>query len=489
MEKEKNRSLDLQLKTQAMQEILNKTKQVIQDPFRFHYHIMPPVGLLNDPNGFVYFKGFYHLFFQWNPFATNHRNKFWAHMTSTNLVDWKWQSIALAPSDWFDKDGCYSGSAIENEGKLYLFYTGNVRDSSGDRKSYQCLAVSEDGIQFEKKGPLFTVPDGYTAHFRDPKVWKEKEQWYLVIGAQTNELLGCALLYHSPNLFDWELVGEVRDPNIDYSDFGYMWECPDLLPFKEQDALLFSPQGMEPEEFRYQNIYQTGYILGELNRKNGCFIHQPFVELDSGFDFYAPQTTIDQAGRRILFGWMGLPEESEAYHPTKAYHWIHAMTIPRELILRDNHLYQQPVKELKQLRSNQIIDKHKTSSQDEVIYLTGNHEAMEFQFQVNRFQGDAISFTFDKNTTLRFDAVEQMLTLTRANFRTNQLESRKTELKSLTDLHIYLDTSSIEVFVNQGEKVFSARLFEDLLTRQLTIKVTGTLQYDVSGWQLNKVMR
>lgn len=480
--------LDSQLQAQAEREITLKSERVIKDPFRLHYHIMPPVGLLNDPNGFVYFKGNYHLFFQWNPFATDHTSKFWGHMTSPNLVEWEWQPIALTPSEWFDKDGCYSGSAIEHKGRLYLFYTGNVRNTQGERESYQCLAVSDDGIHFEKRGPLFDVPTGYTAHFRDPKIWQEGNQWYLVIGAQTEDLGGCALLYYSSNLVDWELKGEVKDPTQDYSKFGYMWECPDLISFQHQDALLFSPQGMKAEGFKYQNIYQTGYLLGDLNRENGCFKHGSFEEIDGGFDFYAPQTTLDQTGRRILFGWMGLPDESEAHHPTKEYHWIHAMTIPRELALHGNKIYQRPVEELKQLRSEKVMEKSETISNDEINCLPQNAEAMEICFQVKQFEGEAIVLRFDQNTTLYFDGAEQTLTLTRAKFRTKQKESRTTKLQSLKDLHIFLDTSSIEIFINQGEKVFTARLFEESLTRHLAMEVTGSLEYHFRGWKLNKVL-
>lgn len=130
---------------------LKKEHIAASDPYRQHFHIMPPVGLLNDPNGVVYWKGVYHLFFQWQPFQTGHGAKFWGHYTTRDFVNWKREEIALAPSDWFDKNGCYSGSAVVKDDRLYLFYTGNVRDQDGNRETYQCLAVSDDGLTFEKK--------------------------------------------------------------------------------------------------------------------------------------------------------------------------------------------------------------------------------------------------------------------------------------------------------------------------------------------------
>lgn len=158
----------------ANQEVERNREMVESDPYRLRFHLMPPVGLLNDPNGFIQFKGVYHLFYQWNPFETAHGAKFWGHYTSKDFINWEHQPIALAPSEWYEKNGCYSGSAIENDGKMVLFYTGNVKDENGDRETYQCMAVSQDGITFEKKGPVIYLPEGYTAHFRDPKVWKKK---------------------------------------------------------------------------------------------------------------------------------------------------------------------------------------------------------------------------------------------------------------------------------------------------------------------------
>lgn len=486
-ENQMNESLDQQLKARAYAAIMENKNRVANDPFRLQYHIVPPVGLLNDPNGFVYFEGVYHLFFQWNPFDTDHSQKFWAHITSTDLIHWEWQPIALAPSATFDKNGCYSGSAIVHDGKLYLFYTGNVRTEAGDRESYQCLAVSTDGVVFEKKGPLFTVPDGYTAHFRDPKVWQEGEMFYLVIGAQTTQLQGRALLYCSKNIIDWELIGEIEDPTNPLHHFGYMWECPDFLLFKKRDVLLFSPQGIEPNGYHFQNIYQTGYLVGNLDRDNAQFNHQAFIELDSGFDFYAPQTTVDPRGRRILFGWMGLPEENEDFHPTKSYHWIHAMTIPRVLSLHNDHLYQFPVPEMKQLRQEQIIHHQATITDQTEKLASMKNGVFELSLCIDNFSGEKVVLELGGMTKLMYDATKQMLTLTRQHMATNQIESRTTMLQSMEHICLYRDTSSIEIFMNQGEKVFSARIFEDLATYDVSLTVMGELSYQIQGWSLKQL--
>lgn len=185
---------DLQLREEINKRLEQVQTKKMKDPYRLTFHLTPPVGLMNDPNGLVYFKDKYHVFFQWNPFGTKHTFKAWGHFSSEDFIQWEEHPPALVPSEWYEKDGCYSGSALTHQGKLYLFYTGNVRTNNGGRESYQCLAVSEDGIHFEKQGPVIELPKGYTSDFRDPKVWREKDRWYLVVGAQTESLEG--LLYY-----------------------------------------------------------------------------------------------------------------------------------------------------------------------------------------------------------------------------------------------------------------------------------------------------
>jgi beta-fructofuranosidase len=142
---------------------------------------MIPMDLFN-------LMGDYHLFYQFYPFDTSHGAKFWAHLKSKNLVDWQELPLALAPAQSYESHGCYSGSAVDNQGTLTLIYTGNVKDENNRRETYQCLAVSKDGINFDKLGPVIeNQPVGYTRHFRDPKVWKKDDDWYLVIGTQNTE--------------------------------------------------------------------------------------------------------------------------------------------------------------------------------------------------------------------------------------------------------------------------------------------------------------
>lgn len=468
---------------QAEQTVAEYKDIVNQDKYRLHFHLMPPVGLLNDPNGFIQWEGRYHLFYQWNPFKPAHGGKFWGHYSSSNLVDWKEEKIALAPSEWFEKNGCYSGSAVEDNGKLKLLYTGNVKDEMGNRKTYQCLAESTNGIDFHKKGVVLRLPEGYTAHFRDPKVWKYEEKWYMVIGAQSEQLDGRAVLFSSNDLEEWTIIGDVAGTNLNgLGNFGYMWECPDLFQLEENDILLVSPQGLKPEGMLYNNVYNTGYFVGRLDYQTGVLEHGEFFELDRGFEFYAPQTTVDNQGRRLLFGWMGVPEQEEEKHPTIAHQWIHAMTIPRELLFRDGRIYQQPVKELQNLRKNELtltdvrIEREYSFSQ-----LEGS--VYELQMHVEEFEAEQLEITIKDSVRLMFNKKEQVFTLERVSLSTGAPEVRQCQLTNLTKLQVFVDTSAIEIFINDGKEIFTARMFPDVDNKRMVFQARdGHVKGSIQKW-------
>ncbi|MEC1752438.1 sucrose-6-phosphate hydrolase [Bacillus mojavensis] len=474
---------DQELRRRAYEEVVKKEHIADSDPHRQHFHIMPPVGLLNDPNGVVYWKGVYHLFFQWQPFQTGHGAKFWGHYTTCDFVSWKREEIALAPSDWFDKNGCYSGSAVVKDDRLYLFYTGNVRDQDGNRETYQCVAVSDDGLTFEKKGVVARLPEGYTAHFRDPKVWEHEGKWYMVIGAQTENMKGQAVLFTSNNLTEWTFLGPITGAGLNgLNDFGYMWECPDLFSLQGSDVLIVSPQGLEADGYRYQNVYQSGYFVGQLDYEKTGLMHAAFTELDQGFDFYAPQTLEDDQGRRILFAWMAVPDQDEKCHPTKDYHWIHCMTLPRQLTLSGEKLIQQPLPELKAMRKN---------GQEVQINMYGssgtlpveNPERAEILIEdIDTESGFEIDIR--ATATFSYRKEEGLITLERTSFDGTKTEARHCRISNLHTVHMFIDASSVEVFVNHGEEVFSARYFPFPGNDEVTARSNGRSEMKVGIWTL-----
>lgn len=418
-----------------------------EDHYYPGYHIAPPVGLLNDPNGWIQWGGRFHLFYQWMPFSTGHGAKYWAHVTSDNLVDWQFEAPALVPGDWFDQNGCYSGSAISMNGQLYVFYTGNVKDVKGERHSYQCSAVSTDGVNFTKEGVRADVPSLFTQHFRDPKLWKANGKWYMVVGAQTKDLHGAVAWFESEDLDLWEY----RNTLIE--GLGYMCECPDFFTLNGQEVLLVSPQGLVPQGRDYNNQYQSGYIIGTLDYEFGEFSGGGFTEIDRGFEFYAPQTMNDELGRRILIGWMGMPGD-EKYHPTQKHGWMHQLTLPRELIFEKGFLQQKPVEELTQLRQGE----------GKKQYVDGNVEfnvPFTAELYINS-PGDKLAVSIFQYAKLTYSPAEKLLTLERPKLNGKGTETRSVEIPGgLDNIRIYLDYSSIEIFVNEGETVFSSRMFAD----------------------------
>lgn len=435
------------------------------------YHIVPPQGLLNDPNGLIQYKGVYHVFFQWNQHDTVHQSKSWGHVTSKDLVHWEYHEAALEPTDWYDKDGVYSGSAVTKDGMLYLFYTGNVRGVDDSRESYQCLAVSQDGFHFVKKGPLFEHPKGYTRHVRDPKVWQgEDGLWYMVLGAQREDLTGDAILYVSENLLDWTFKGSLLENNL---SLGYMWECPDILKFQEKDLFIFSPQGLEPEENKFQNIYQTGYLTGDLS-SSGQFQQEDreFVELDRGFEFYAPQSFTDQKGRVLSFGWVGVMDpEVEAAVPTRKDGWLHALSIPREVTYQSGVLRQQPVEELTELRTGTPM---KIGAEDSIVELTSLQQEIVINWKEapKRF-----SMGIRDNVEICYDQGTSTVIVSRINWLTNEREKREVQLKrNLENMCLFLESSLMELFVNDGEEVFTLRYFSEDIDNKISFSPADTYE-------------
>ena len=443
-------------------------EQMTYDPHRLSYHVSPPVYWLNDPNGLIYFQGHYHLFYQHNPYGPKWGNIHWAHMRSKDLIHWEHLPIALAPSEKYDRDGCFSGSAVERDGKLYLFYTGNIYTSNqglpDDLFQQQCAAVSEDGIHFEKLdcNPLISTPPrevGDFNHFRDPKVFRQDGLWYMVVG-NMKDYDGHVLLYRSEDLLHWQYVGMTVQSN---GKMGYMHECPDYFVLNGQEVLLLSPKGIGPED----QPSLSGYYTGSMNWETGKFEHGDFHLLDDGFDFFAPQTFEDDKGRRILFGWMRMPV-------TMDKEWAGSMTVPRELKSGgDGRLTIHPVDELKLLR-----EAH-TAYRDTVVengvgktlpHVRGSSAELIVVFDLQRTDAEEfgvkvrVSADGKEETAITYVRGEKRLTLDRNRSGAGVKGIRSSKClegdEELT-LQLFIDHSLVEVFVNNGETVISGFVFPD----------------------------
>lgn len=244
-----------------------KTKGI---SFRNGYHIMPPTGWLNDPNGLCQFGDEYHLFFQYSPLDARGGMKAWGHYVTKDFVNLSYVGAPFVPDEDFDKNGVYSGSCYIDEAGMHIFYTGNVK-LPGDydyinagRRADTILVESRDGRSFGEKQVVIDTdeyPKGYSCHIRDPKVWRENGIYYMVLGARTEDSNGRILIYSSSDMHKWSL-GKILSSD---EPFGYMWECPDIFRLDGEYVVSFSPQGLEAEEYRYQNTYQAGYVIRDVN--------------------------------------------------------------------------------------------------------------------------------------------------------------------------------------------------------------------------------
>lgn len=468
------------LKKDINTSIENSKDKVRKDKWALKYHLMPKVGWLNDPNGLCYFKGEYHVFYQYSPLDTEGGLKFWGHYKSKDFLEWEDLGIALYPDEKFDRDGVYSGSAIVEGEDLYIFYTGNVKEEgnhdytlTGREQNVVCTKT-KDGINFEEKKIVLTnkdFPENFTLHVRDPKVWKEENNYYMVLGVRDKNNKGYVVLYKSKDLCSWKFHSI---PAGGEEDLGYMWECPDFFSIGEKDVLIISPQGIDADEYLYNNIYQSGYMLGKFSVDKKKFNFEKFIELDRGFDFYAPQTFKDNKGRRILIGWMGLPDIVEYSNPTIENGWQHALTIPRELSIENNKLMQKPIDEMKMLRKNHIsfnIDVNGESMlkgiNEEVFELMLNVKELYSDFQLT-LRGDCNLLYYSKLKTFE-------LSLGKSGFGR---KSRKVELEQLKSIHIFSDTSSLEIFLNSGEEVFTTRFYPESKDRDIKLNCIGNIIID-----------
>ena len=471
-------------------------KRKRRNNWRLNYHLEAPFGLVNDPNGLAQYKGKYYIFFQWNPFRCEHKFKHWGLFTTEDFINYSYPKAVLAPTNRYDKNGVYSGSGYAMEDRLELLYTGNVKNKYGKREAYQCRAICDEYGNVEKKGIVVgKIPKGYTAYFRDPNIFERNGKYYFMIGAQTKDLKGRALLYSSENFEKWNYEGEIK---TSYDNFGYIWECPALLNIEGKDVLIFSPQGLEREEFRYQNIYQAGYIVGELNFDTLEFKHGEFKELDFGTDFYAPQSFKDEKGRVIMFGWMGLPEE-EQYHPTVNKGWVHCLTMPRELKLINGKLIQKPLIEMKELRKDKIESLEKVEivswksdnvmeNSYELVLDVEKYESSLFEIKLalGEIEYASLKIDFTKNYGV-FDNSAMAKGL--KSFRKFKLNNLKDKIK----VHIFMDKSAVEIFLNDGETVVSSRIYPkegsnglEIISYEGKLKIDKLDIWSLGGFKFNE---
>ena len=416
----------------------------MKNDWRQKLHLEPVKGWLNDPNGLSFFNGLYHVYFQYCPDnAYGKGNKCWGHFQSPDLIKWEFTGTVLWPDTDEDGSGVYSGCAFVKDDEAYLFYTGNVKhDGNYDyinegREANQILVTTKDGVNMSPKDVLlvnYDYPKYCTCHVRDPKVWEENGKYKMVLGARKTDDTGCALIYTADDLHgQWLFEKELYVP-----DFGYMWECPDIFEINGKKYLSISPQGLEHGEFEHQNVYSSGYFDEKMSE---------FIEWDYGFDFYAPQTFETPNGRRLLIGWMGIGDIPYT-NPTAERGWQHCLTLPREIDTDSyGRLIQRPAKAINELRGQRADfsagTKIQTQLPFELFALVDGEFKIKMDFLEMRYEKGVftLEFTDDKVGCGR--------------------KKRNVKLSQCVDIRIIADTSSMEIYLNGGQRVMSTRFYPE----------------------------
>lgn len=419
-------------------------------------HLKAPRGWINDPNGFIYYGGKYHLFYQHFPYAPRWGRMHWGHAVSSDLMNWKHLDIALFPTKTDDCDGCFSGSAIEKDGAMHLIYTGVRYDTPDPENTNCCLndkftaaqlhISSKDGCSFDNFGgkttviPPITDPDiGDRNHTRDPKVWQGSDgNYYVVLGSTVNNT-GRLLFYRSSDLIHWEYVNYASAEG-----YGWMWECPDYFRVDGRDVLTFSPMGLECGN-------QAVCTLVDFDEQSCSMqIGRDYQFLDYGLDLYAAQSTLDKAGRRTVIAWLRMPEAMDN-------NTIGMYSMPRVCEVKNGHIYFRPHPDIrakfnKRTASPTDIYMAKASLSDgETINIGG--------YVIKKENGRVIA---DRSGVIRNH------TELKNSFETP-------ELGGAVDVEAYVDGNIIEVFLNGGEYVITNAVYD------LSDNVSGNVELYTLG--------
>jgi beta-fructofuranosidase len=435
-------------------------ERLADDHHRPQYHLSPPGNWLNDPNGMIKYDGTYHAFYQYNPGGPHHGTIHWGHAVSDDLVTWEDRPVALTPSpDGPDRDGCWSGCAVDVDGTAKIMYTGGRGDVQ-----LPCLAdAADDGLtgweKYSENPVIRSVPvepqlrstEHWRAEFRDHNIWYDDGTWHHLIGSGFEDGGGTALLYtcEDDDLIDWTYQGPILTGTPERD--GAMWECPELLDLGAKQLLHIS------------NYEEVRYYLGEYEDRS--FDVERDGLLDHGV-FYAPQSLRDDDGRILTWGWIK-PDRT----PTAQWDagWSGTLSLPREIDLDDDgQLRQRPASELVELRaSHEYSDAPVLESERRTLPV----ESRSFELRAEVQLDDASEWGLvvrespdeEEGTIIRYTR-ESELVVDRAGSSTDPEATGEPVSMSVTpidaplSLHLFVDGSVLELFANE-RRCLSTRIF------------------------------
>ncbi|MCM1148803.1 MAG: glycoside hydrolase family 32 protein [Butyricicoccus sp.] len=466
------------------------------------FHATPSIGWMNDPNGFSFYKGECHLFYQYHPYSNEWGPMHWGHLKTKDFLRWERLPAALAPDMDYDAAGCFSGGAAElDDGRQLLMYTGVQRGHNAEGFiqdiQTQCIAIG-DGVDYEKYAlnPILDAKDlpegGSAVDFRDPKVWRDGDgRFWAVIGNRAADGSGAILLYRSGDGLKWDFV---RTLDRSCNQYGRMWECPDFFPLDGKQVLLTSPQEMMPIGLEFHAGNGTVCLIGSHDPEGGGFTRENVQAIDYGLDFYAPQTLLTPDGRRVMIAWM--QNWSTVNAKPANCRWFGQMTLPRELSVKNGRLYQTPVRELESCRTRRVLHRcipvsgevnlpginGRTVDMTVTVRPAGSEMYRWFRVHVAKDgEHDTIIRYKPDESTLKIDRTRSGLPQDIVHTRSFLVRPRGAELK----LRIILDRFSVEVFVNDGEQAASAVIYTRQEAEAISFEAGGQALVDVEKYDLD----
>ncbi len=465
------------------------------------FHLTPLIGWMNDPNGFSYYKGKYHMFYQYHPYSIEWGPMHWGHAVSDDMLHWEYLPCALAPDQPYDREGCFSGSALElPDGRQLLMYTGvhGEIQEDGSKKDYQtqCLAVG-DGIDYEKieANPVLTALDlpegGSPEDFRDPKIWRDEDGTYAcIVGNRPSDGSGSVLLYRSTDGLRWIFDGIVDQSR---NELGKMWECPDFFYLDGRWVILVSPQDMSPIGLEFHNGNGTMCIIGRYDKETRTFQRESVQAIDYGIDYYATQTTLTPDGRRVVAAWMQNWDACASFG--RDQRWFGQLALPRELHIQNGRLIQQPIHEIESMWGRRIFHKITLVNEessipgvcgryiDMTVSVTPNADEIYHQFCVKTAHGGQYY------TMVIYKPYRSTVCIDRSHsgFCRDMVHERRCLVrdgKGKIRLRIILDRYSMEVFINDGEQAMTATIFTPMSADGICFEVQGQAMVEVVKYDL-----
>lgn len=429
------------------------------------YHVQPPFGFLGAPTGFNYVNGIYHLFYEWSPdsdLTVTPDSKYIYHATSRDLVTFHSEGVKIKPDSLYDAENIFGGSLSKVFNEISYFYTGERLRGDELMTSQLGGYMNTDGKVQKYASPLIrNTPAEYLEYFRNPYVTVTDREVVMFVGTMNWEEFGRVLIYRGPSVEELRFDSEL---DTGYKVFGYLWEQPEFFDLDMDSVFIFNARGLDKFSTNFWNIYQSGYMIGDFERQGNYFIHDDFYEFDGGFDFYRPATTVDEDGNRVLIAWMAAEESG---YPSAADKTVNAMTIPRVLTIDGDRIRQTPHPNLEKMRGEAITAEG--YFKEYPTKLTAFYgEVYELNIDILENNASILHIYLRKNTRhetkLVYDSDEQILTLDRT-FSGEEILNvdglvRQIKLEEdLSNMRIYVDKSSIEVFINDGKYTMTARIF------------------------------